>query len=163
MAGGEGRLRWIPQGTVEALAEPEAAKVDMAHAAQWDESTMVRLGVADAAQLRARLAALADSEAAAIATADAAPTWRACARSLISPYGSASAPQSAKASSPSGASINWRIGEVWRIRVALANGWVDDRIVRFTGDLTHPAAVVGRRLMRGDAEGERCDALFAAG
>jgi hypothetical protein len=156
-------LRWSPTGAAEALAEPEAAKLGLEDAAQLDDASLARFGVTDAAQLRTRLAGLVQADAAEITTADAAPGWRACARSMISPYGTAPKLQLAKASRPAGASVQWRLGDVWRIRIVLANGWVDDRIVRFTGNMAHPAAVVERRLMRGQQEGDRCETLFAAG
>ena len=60
--------------------------------------------------------------------------------------------------------VSWRIGEVWRLQISGAgDGWADDRIVRFTGDPTHPAAVVERRLARGSGKAGVCDRLFAAG
>jgi hypothetical protein len=162
-AGNSGRLLWSPTGAAEALAEPEAAKLDLAHAVQLDDATLAKFGVSDAGPLRDRLAALGRADAAEIVGADAAPLWRACARSVISPYGSASKLQLATASSPAASTgMQWRIGEVWRIRVVLAGGWVDDRVVRFTGDPNQPAAVVERRMTRGEQEGNRCDALFAA-
>jgi hypothetical protein len=157
-----GRLRWSQPGAAEILAEPEVLKLDPAHAAHVDEATLAKLGIADPDQLEARLAKLGDADTPSVAGADVSPVWRACARSIVSPFGAASKLQLAKASSPTGSSLQWRIGEVWRIRVVLANGWVDDRIVRFTGDLNHPAAVVERQLARGHLEGDRCDALFAA-
>jgi hypothetical protein len=157
-----GRLRWSGPGVAEILAEPEASKLDIAHAAQLDDATLAKLGVIDPDRLLPRLATLGDANAAAIAAADASPAWRACARSIVSPYGTAAKLRFAQAASPTGSGPQWRIGEVWRIRVVLADGWVDDRIVRFTGDLNHPAAIVERQLARGKQEGDQCDVLFAA-
>jgi hypothetical protein len=158
-----GRLRWmLPEGA-EILAEPEADKLGLADAAKLDDETLARLGVTDPDRLRGRLADRGDADAADIGMADAAPLWRACARSVVSPLGSATKILYAPSAAPRSPGVDWRIGQVWRIRAALANGWVDDRIVRFTGNPLDPAAVIERKAGLGGQEKERCDGIFAAG
>jgi hypothetical protein len=154
-----GRLRWtLPDGG-EVLAEPEADKLDLADAAKLDDATLARLGVSDPDGLRRRLADLGGADAADVGLADAAPLWRACARSIVSPLGTATKILYAPAAMPSSSGVDWRIGQVWRIRTALA----DDRIVRFTGTPLDPAAVIERKVTQGGQETERCDGIFTAG
>jgi hypothetical protein len=158
-----GRLRWMLPDGGEVLAEPEVDKLDLADAARLDDATLARLGVADPDRLRGRLADLGGADAADIGMADAAPLWRACARSIVSPIGTATKIVYAAAAAPSSPGVDWRIGQVWRIRTALASGWVDDPLVRFTGDPLDPAAIVERKMALGGQEGGRCDGIFAAG
>lgn len=151
-------------GWVEALAEPEAEKLSLDAASSLDDGLLNRFGVADPARLRLALAeAAATDEAPDIGALDPAPLWRACAASLLSRYGEAQtytfAPRSEPGMGPKPAS--WHIGEAWRIRITTAAGWRDDRIVRFTGDARHPAAVVVRRLSRGVGEAGQCDRVLA--
>ncbi|MDR3509248.1 MAG: hypothetical protein P4L64_15245 [Caulobacteraceae bacterium] len=160
------RLAWTiaaSSGAAEILAESESAKLGLAEAPDFDGTMLAKLGVTDAGDVRRRVSALTPQQAVgpALEAADAAPQWRACARSLISAYGMAKTQPKLTPSPPTTGAVVWRIGEVWRIRVT-ASGWADDRIVRFTGDLLHPAAVVDRRFYRRAEGRDRCEALFAA-
>ena len=173
--GASTRMRWTiasNDGPVDVLAEPEAAKLSLSAAADIDDATLAKLAVADSGDLKVRLRELnpsrdADHE---LVSADASPVWRACARSLIAVHGAAARPPVLKARAPVQGALIWRIGEVWRVRVTwgpqsvhgLAERWVDDRIVRFTGDAEHPAAIVDRRFSRAGKGGDPCDAIFAS-
>lgn len=163
----EARLAWrqgAAAGEISVLAEPESQKVSLATGG-LDDATLAKLGVQDNAALRGRLATLATAGAPSldIDRADDAPLWRACARSIVSPYGERKAIVPIKAAQPKSGPLSWRIGEVWRLRVASGDGWMDDRIVRFTGDLRHPAAVMERRLRRTSGREGACESLFVAG
>ncbi len=161
------RLRWsLPtlSGSAEVLAEAEGAKLGLTGTVSLDTATLTKLGVSDARDLHRRLQTLAADRAVGLAleNADASPVWRACARSVVSIYGSAKAAPKMAYAAPTPGAVIARSGEVWRIRVT-SGGWTDDRTVRFTGDPLHPAAVVERRLYRGNEMGDRCAALFAVG
>jgi hypothetical protein len=151
-------------GWVDAVAERESLKVGLAKAAQVSDPVFAAFQVADAAALRQRLAAAAASGASVdVAALDTAPLWRACAPSVFSALGEASAPQGSIAQQPHMGDLNpaWRVAEVWRFAITTAAGWRDDRLVRFTGDALHPAAIVSRRFGRSDGGQGRCDAILA--
>lgn len=165
-AGEGGPYRWaLPSdaGFVEALAEIETEKLSPSAGAGLPDAVFVAMGVADVAGLKARLAAVPGGAIADLASLDAAPLWRECAPSLISGLGLRTAAAPASPSEPQAHPENpdWRVGELWRVRVTTGAGWRDDRIVRFTGDARHPAAVVWRRLSRSDGGQGRCDAVLA--
>ena len=175
-AGPSARMRWTiasGAGEVEVLAEPEAPKLGLQAAGDLDDATLAKLKVSDRGALKARLRQLTASQTADqdLAAADASATWRACARSLVAVHGTAIKPPVLKARSPVPGPLTWHIGEVWRMRVTgggpsaggtRADRWTDDRIVRFTGDAEHPAAVVARRFARAAKGGDPCDAIFAS-
>lgn len=166
-AHGTGRLHWsvaTDDGSVEVLAEPERAKLSLSAAAELDDDTLRKLGATDAQSARSKLAALdqAHGEWDTLGSVDSSPAWRACAPSLISPFGEAAKPELVKAAAPVQGTMSWRAGEVWRIRVVSPGGWADDRIVRFTGAPGHPAAVIDRVFGRGEDWGDRCDARLGA-
>lgn len=163
------RLNWrlaTPYGPAEVLAESEARKLALASAEQGlDDGTLARLGVTAPQDLRERIKAAARPGASALRVVpalDAAPSWRRCALSLVSPYGAASRIEPLIGGPPVvGAQPNWRVGELWRIRV-VALGWADERIVRLTGDPAAPAATVERVLSRANEEPASCERLIAA-
>lgn len=166
-ASGRGRLHWsLPtdDGTVEILAEPERDKLSLSAAADLDETILRKLGATDAQAVKSKLTALAQSHAEwnTLSGADPSPMWRACAPTLISPFGEATKPALVKAGPPMQGPLAWRPGEVWRIRVVSPSGWADDRIVRFTGAPGHPTAVIDRVFGRGEDWGDRCDARLGA-
>lgn len=167
-AGAGAAFRWALStdlGWTEALAESEAEKLGLAAAADLPEATLARFGVADPAALKARLAAAAAAAPEVdVADLDEAPLWRACGPSLVSPFGAkaAFAPPAYAVPSLGQEDPAWRVGEVWRMRITSAEGWRDERLVRFTGDARRPAAVVARRLTRTDGGERSCDALLAA-
>jgi len=158
--------RWTQSSlgeSIHILAEPERAKLSAAELANASDDTFRRLGVADAAALRLKLATLGNSPTLGwIADQAIAANWRACAPSLASPFGAATLPPALSYSEPRPGQQPslWRAGEVWRIRVTNAAGWRDERIVRFTGNGLEPVAVIGRRLSRGGKGTENCEASF---
>lgn len=166
--GAGGPYRWplsTDAGWVEAVAESETDKVGLAAAAQMRDGIYQAMGVDDVEALKARLAAAAGGPRILdIGELDAAPLWRACAASLISSFGAQVALQPVQVQQPHMGDLtpSWRVGEVWRIQVTTTAGWRDERIVRLTGDALHPAAVVLRRLSRGNGGQGQCDAVIAA-
>lgn len=172
-AGSGGPYRWaLPTdlGFAEALVESEGDKLAPAAGSRLPEAVFAALGVTDAPVLKAKLAAAA-TLGVDVAALDAAPLWRECAASLISGLGQRHEGAPPPPVEPSAVPVlpgglpdppDWRVGEVWRIRITTAAGWRDDRIVRFTGDARHPVAVVQRRLSRSDGGQGRCDAVLAA-
>lgn len=164
-SGGNSRLRWMvptPLGAVEVLAEPEAEKLALVTAADLEGGEFPGLGETDMAAIRPRLRALALSGggAADVARLYGSPLWRACASSVISPYGRATSLSLSEAAAPATGRFSWRAGEVWRLRALSPDGWADDRIVRLTGDAQRPAAIVERVLVRGQRGGEPCRAII---
>lgn len=163
-AGDGGPYRWAfstDAGWVDALAEPEVDKLPLKAAADLPDEILAGFQVADSAALRARAGAA--EPFADVAGLDASAVWKRCAPRLMSGFGQASAYRPATASEPGEAvDPDWRVAEVWRIRLTTATGWRDDRIVRFTGDARHPAAVVQRRLSRSDRGEGQCDDILAA-
>jgi hypothetical protein len=167
-SGAGGRYRWAlatDAGWVEAVAESEGDKVSLAGAAALGDRIFQALDVRDIEPLKARLAAAAGGEPLLdVSRLDAAPLWRVCAPSVISTFGARTALQPTTIEAPHMGDLTpaWRVGEVWRMQVTTTTGWRDERIVRFTGDALHPAAVVLRRLSRGNGGQGQCDAILAA-
>lgn len=164
-SGAGGPYRWAMNtdaGWAEVLAEPEDDKLSPAAAAEaLPASVLGALGVGDGDALRQRLRAADDDTD--LARLDTASGWRACGRSVVSPFGqkrelawAARQPPAAARDLPA-----WRVGELWRMRITMADGWRDERIVRFTGDARHPVAVVTRKLSRSQGGQDRCDELLA--
>lgn len=166
-AGEGGPYRWAlstDAGFAEATAESEVDKVSPAAAGAWSEAAFTDLGVADATALKTRLATVGDQPFADIGALDSAPLWRECAASLISSLGQRNdaRPAAPAEPRPQPETPDWRVGQVWRVRITLASGWRDDRLVRFTGDARRPVAVVRRRLSRTDGGQGRCDVVLHA-
>jgi hypothetical protein len=146
------------------VAEPEAVKLGLGEAASLSDEDLHAWQVAAPAALRARLAVLAgetDQTANLIAVADPSATWRMCARSAISPYGTAKTLPAAVYGSLTPGVGAGRVGQLWRIRVASAGGWVEDRIVRFTGSTERPVSVASDWFGRGSQMGAACATLGA--
>jgi hypothetical protein len=167
-AGAPARLRWFVQtsrGAVEILAEPEAPKLALAAAADLPDADLQALAQGAGATLRPRLRALAlaGASAADVARLGVTPVWRACAASLISPYGQSPTLALSAAIMPTQGRFSWRAGEVWRLRALAPDGWADDRIVRLTGDAEHPAAIIERIFVRGQKGGEPCGVFIEGG
>jgi len=167
-SGAGGPYRWslsTDAGWVEAVAEAEGDKVGLSAAAKLDDRVFRAMDVSDVDSLKARLTAAAAGQAIVdVGELDAAPLWRACAATMISSFGAGSSIQSTQVQQPHMGDLTpaWRVGEVWRMQVTTAAGWRDERIVRFTGDALHPAAVVLRRLSRSKGGQGQCDAIIAA-
>lgn len=141
-----------------AHAEPESAKASLAAAAVADDAFFQQLGVADIAILKRRLHDAAAAGASDVASLDASPLWRTCAAQFISHYGGDRMPDPRVAWQVPGPAerATPRMNEIWRIRVTRDDGWMDDRIVRLTGRLDHPAAIIARRFARSDNGGGKC-------
>jgi len=163
------RFGWAlatPAGASRALAESEGAKAGLAASVPLDDTTLAKMDVADGTALRARLDALGSggvAQSLQLASADAAPLWRDCVRSMISPYGAAKTLTLPKVVAPTPGAASGRPGEVWRILLMEPDGWTDERVVRFTGDRYDPWAVVDRRFYRGGQGAFRCEAALGTG
>lgn len=165
---GVGPFRWrspAGEGDVEVLAEPEAAKLSLAAAAEGlDEQVIRRLGVIDSRGMRDRLRQLAEHRGVTVEqmlAVDRAPLWRACGASLASPYGLSETAGRGTPTAPGAGAARSRAGELWRLRTISRSGWSDDRLVRFTGDARKPVAVVERRFSRAGSRTERCAAILS--
>lgn len=165
----QGPYHWTfttDMGWVDARAEPEVEKLSLARAAELSDETLLAFGIADPQGLRAELAA-AGADVTNVGALDGARLWKWCAARMISPFGGASAYAFRPTAEPGHGEIDdpeppsWRIGEVWRIQVSTSTGWRDERLVRFTGDARHPAAVIVRWLSRGEGDGGQCDTLLS--
>lgn len=157
------RLRWslsTDDGQFDVLAEPEAAKLSLAAAAALDDKALAKLGVVDSAALRDRLTA-ASGKQTPVPELDAAPLWRDCAASVVSRFGEAKDLALASPATPNQVKFDWRLGEVWRLRVTDKTGWTDDRLVRFVGDPLRPAAVIERSFTR-QSRDPSCETAFGA-
>lgn len=160
--------RWSIPSLGEAfsvVAEPERPKLSLRAAENLDDQTLVRLGAQHPEVLRSALAALQPKSGLVWpADADQAATWRACAPAFISPYGASDVQPTLTYVEPESGKDNsrWRAGEAWRVAITNADGWRDERIVRFTGNGLNPAAVIARRLSRGWKETPQCETLNAA-
>ena len=162
------RFQWsldAGQGQIEVIAEPEAQKASYRAAAAWDEQTLARLGVRDAASLRQSLSRLDGAPPARqwLGRLDSAPLWRACAQSVISPFGRGEALGLQAAKAPAATGDNGRVGEIWRIRAAKADGWADDRLIRFTGDPDRPVAAIQQQFGRTGIKEGACEAAIGPG
>lgn len=160
---GPGRLAWSMGGLdtkdVALLAEAEAPKLRLAAAGELDDKTLTALGASDPGQTRLRLAGLEAATATPdqIETADAGGDWRACAASVISPWGLAQAVSLAATRAPDQEPGGARAGQVWRVRATTQDGWSDERIVRLIGRAERPSAMIWRRFGRGEGRGVTCD------
>jgi hypothetical protein len=161
----EGPYHWTiasEAGRLDIQAEEEMDKLTLAKAADLPEAVFADLGVADTAALRDRLVAAGPDAVA--WDLDTAPRWRVCAPIVASPFGTRSDFLYVAPVEPGAGPLptSWHIGEVWRVSIATPDGWRDNRIVRFTGDVLRPAATVTRRLYRTDLTGEQqtCEDLI---
>jgi len=162
---GGGAIRWNEEAvghTFDVLAEPEALKASVTAVISMEDRSLAPLRLADAEKMRARLRTLSIAQAvgAEFDQADASPVWRACARSLISPFGLSETLQPLAQASLSSDTPRGHAGEIWRLRVRDDSGWTDDRVVRLTGDNLHPAATLERRLSKLGRETIQCDSYF---
>ena len=153
-------------GAADSYAEPEQTKLSLTAASRLDDGFFERFGVASPDALRARLGAAAASGLFTdVGALDGAQLWKLCAPQVISYFGLADTlgytPPVEPVLGPGPEPQSWRIGEVWRISLATPAGWRDQRYMRFTGDASHPAAVVARHLSRGEGDGGRCAVIFA--
>lgn len=162
-----GVLRWSQpiggQFSLDITAEPEAPKASLVSAIAMDDSVFAKLAVADPKALKERLKTLsiADALGGELEAADPSPIWKACARSLMSPFGLSEQLRLFATQAPaSDSNVGRHAGEVWRLRVSDKGGWTDDRVIRFTGDSLHPAATLERRFAKLGQEGKQCDSML---
>lgn len=156
-------LAMITRPGLPSGVEREAAKINLATAAVLDAETLSRFGVKDPGALSERLrrASSAPTSPADLVAADEARTWKACAPAAISAFGQARTLAAPGAGVPVPREITSHLGEVWRLTAHGADGWTDERIVRFTGEPQRPAAIIWRRFYRSGKEGPSCAAIFA--
>lgn len=145
-------------GPVAITAEEERTKLGFDGASGLSNDFFERLGVTDPPALKARLSAAGDLDVPpTTADLDASAMWKLCAPSVISPLGQSLALQYTTRQEPGPGPLpeSWRIGEVWRISIVTPGGWRDERLIRFTGDATRPAATVIRHFFRTTTTGEQ--------
>lgn len=143
----------------EVLAEPEAGKASARDvSADWDDAVFRALGVSPD-RVRPLLASLQSRERDDLLEIDPAPAWRSCILSLVSPIGSGSSADLMAPVGPGNAEIDWRTGQLWRIRIRAASGWTDDRLVRWSGDGRAPVYVIDRQLYRLRESSVPCESI----
>jgi hypothetical protein len=158
-----GRLAWSVDGLdtqgVSVLAEAEAPKLRLAAAGDLDDKTLAALGAVDPGEARLRLTGLEAATATPdqVEAADGGRAWRACAASVISPWGAARAVSLGPVREPDQEPGGARVGQIWRVRAATEDGWTDERIVRLVARAESPGAVIWRRFERGAGKGVTCD------
>ncbi len=147
--------------TVQILAEPEMLKASVTAVVSMDDRVFAPLGVPDPQGLKDRLKTLTIAQAIGpeLEQVDVSQQWRACARSLISPFGLGDVLKSLPVGDASDGSAA-PVGQLWRVRASDESGWVDDRVMRLTGDNVHPAATLRRRFWKQDRKGVRCQTVF---
>lgn len=157
------RLAWdqdTASGRVSVLAEREGAKLALRRSADALDDHALRALDAEPERARSllRSAALEPRTARVrLLRASPSPMWRRCILSLVSPLGGAERASLGPPEAPAGSQANWRTGEVWRIRIVSAEGWADDRLVRWTADERRPAATIDRAFERADPGEVPCD------
>lgn len=161
------RLRWTiatGKGPVDILAERETIKLPLKDAASLSDEQFSKLDVVDAERLRARLRGLSvggSSEALDLVDLDTSAKWRACAASMISVYGRGARFAAPEVKTPSPTLTPTPPGDVWRVRASSGGLWFDERVVRLTGDVHHPAAIVERRSGRSVSAQVQCGEVIS--
>jgi multidrug efflux pump subunit AcrA (membrane-fusion protein) len=159
-----GRLRWretVGQDGFDILAEPERDKFNVTQMLTEKPNLLSQLGAENPTRTAAWLIVQAQSDRpATIADAASSRLWKDCAGSVLSYFGGPNYGPLKAAGSPDSQAVRGRTGEVWRIRVS-SNGWMDDRIVRLTGNGRMPALTILRQFGRDNEKGEPCNALIA--
>jgi hypothetical protein len=161
----EGRLAWTETesgATFSILAEPETQKVGLDAQPDGGIALAALLGASDplAAQTYLR-SAYAAGDLPSIRAADPSARWKSCAPSVLSYWGLADTAALQPAVPPNRRGQRPRVGEVWRIVVAI-DGWRDERFVRLTDNPRDPAQLIKRNFGRlPAAEEEPCASLYA--
>jgi hypothetical protein len=145
-------LKWredVAGQSFTVLAEPEMLKLSLAEAngARGRARLQAFLGDAEGARLADAVHGLATraeppSREQVVALGEASATWRACGLTLVSAFSRLTDNVIGPAHIPSPQSYRPRAGEVWRLVVASDRRIVVDRLVRFTGDLRDPLAIL---------------------
>jgi hypothetical protein len=163
---GAQRLAWSAGGLdgsdLMVLAEAEGPKLSLVAAALLDDKALSLLGAVDPGGARSRLAMLDAASATPdqIQGADRGEGWRACAASVISPWGASEVVHLGLTQTPNQEPGGARAGQVWRIRATTSDGWTDERIVRLIGGARTPSAVIWRRFGRGAGKDGTCDKII---
>lgn len=163
----QGASRWADAGfstQYEVVAEPELPKLALRRAAKLPDTDFQRWGIASPDRLRAilqQLAAATPQSAHRLWMADPSSLWMMCARTAISPFGAADELKPPAPGPNTGASAGHE-DQIWRVRIASDDGWVDDRIIRFTGSPTRPIVVAGQWFGHGAQMGDACARLYAS-
>lgn len=163
---GSGAIRWSEEAaghSLEVLAEPEALKTSVTALISMDDQALALFMLADPKKLRERLKTLSLAQAVGpeLEGADSSPIWRACARSLVSPFGLGEILHPLPQASLSSDTPTGHAGEIWRVRIRDASGWTDDRVVRLTGDNLHPVATLERRFSKLGRDDTQCASYFS--
>jgi len=125
-----------PEGLKAAAANPNGLGPALLEALAGQSALAPAPAPGSGAPLRQQRQALLDRSARA--------DWRLCAQSFLSPLSASAAATPTPSESPSGDTVNWRVGEVWRV-VAFMEGRGADALVRFTGDPDSPMAILDLR------------------
>ena len=161
-ASNAGRLEYRTNtsfGSVSVIGEREQDKLPLSHGIALAD--LKRLGVAEPNNLSARLieASSQKRSPADIEALDPSRLWKLCAPSLLSAFGTGKTLQLAPPSPPQPSGSQLKLGEVWRLRARLPDGWTDDRTVRFIGNTNTQAATIWHRLIKQTGDIGQCDAL----
>lgn len=145
-------LRWTEpsnQGPMAVVVEPEMRKLSLAEVggSRGQARLAQLLGSSAVSAVSGRLVALASSgnEIATreeILRADGSAAWSQCGLSLVSAFSRLTDNALATPKPPTSAAYADRAGEVWRIVVRADGRALTDRLVRFTGDVKTPVAVI---------------------
>ena len=146
-------------GPVAVLAEREQDKVLVDAILSADDLKQFKLP--DPPGTLRKLQALKDQKPSpadieALASSD---VWKLCAPSLISAFGAAKHVQLASPAILDMAPGRSKLGEVWRLRARMSDGWTDDRTIRFTGNANAPSVIIWRRLIRRTADTGQCESM----
>jgi len=163
-----GPVRWqtnIGRERAEVIAEPETRKLGPSASPDLIGSVARALGSSDPDRIAAVLSALQTSRSTvapgSIDDLGGSMLWRRCARSIMSIYGTATDLPNLAFDEPGAASAAGHTAELWRIRITSETGWVDDRVVRFTGSAEAPLSVAAWSFGRGSPLGLTCQAALA--
>jgi hypothetical protein len=144
-------MSWDERTTVGAMqvtVEPEMRKLSLNElGSPRGFAKLSRLvGGAEAADLARRVLSLPPAQAriptrAQVRDLSAAPAWRSCGLSLVSPY-SRLTDNALESGERAEGEFSLREGEAWRVSVVSRGRVVVDKVVRFTGDTRDPVAVI---------------------
>lgn len=138
--------------------EAERGKLLPAAAARLPDDWLAALGVAEPAALKARLRLWPKDQPLymqSLADLDPSPLWKACAAEVISGHG---APPGVAAAVRKGELVSAGKVQTLRLRAVADDGWIDDRVIRLTGDAANPVVVLDRRFYRRLGDEPACPA-----
>jgi hypothetical protein len=138
--------------------EAERGKLLPPGAARLPDDWFAALDVASPAALKAQLRGWPKGRPLfmqALADLDPSPLWKACAAQVISAHG---APPGVAAAVRKGELVAAGGVRTLRLRAVADDGWVDDRVVRLSGDAANPVVVLDRRFYRRHGDALACPA-----